>query len=205
MEQNDSARTGRLLLFWQQIWEAEALAPPDGAALLARYAEPARTYHNLEHLEEVLDWTRQAPVPEPHGVALALFYHDAIYDPRREDNEEASAALAQTELRRAGYTGIATVVELILATRHLTERPVLDPLQEWMVDIDLSILGAEPERFRRYHEDVRREYHWVPAPLYAAARRKVLQSFLSRPRIYATSYFHDRLEEAARRNLQGVL
>ena len=203
---------GRLLLFWDKLWQG---AGPDGERLLRAYAAPERAYHDLEHLEEVLDWSLGLPLaPERlRPLQIALFYHDAVYDPRRQDNEEASAALAQRELRQVGYDQIATVAELILATRHLQPPDPLpggsatgdSPLQDWMVDVDLSILGAEPARFFRYHEDVRREYAWVPELLYRHQRAQVLRGFLNRARIYRTDYFHERLERQARQNLQAAL
>ena len=70
-----------------------------------------------------------------------------------------------------------------------------------LVDIDLSILGADEATYRQFEQDVRREYKWVPGPLFRRTRRKILQSFLDRQSIYSTAAFRDRLEEPARRNL----
>ena len=64
-----------------------------------------------------------------------------------------------------------------------------------LVDIDLSILGAESMRFDEYENQVRAEYSWVPAFLFRSTRKKILQGFLARPSIYATAHFQQRLEK----------
>jgi predicted metal-dependent HD superfamily phosphohydrolase len=71
-----------------------------------------------------------------------------------------------------------------------------------LVDIDLSILGATPERFDEYEVQVRQEYAWVPGPLFRRKRGEILQAFLVRPSIYSMPWFRQRLEAQARSNLQ---
>jgi predicted metal-dependent HD superfamily phosphohydrolase len=70
-----------------------------------------------------------------------------------------------------------------------------------MLDIDLSILGRCPDRFTEYTEQIRREYSWVPEPLYREKRTEILEGFLRRKRIYQTGEFAGRLEGQARANL----
>jgi predicted metal-dependent HD superfamily phosphohydrolase len=95
------------------------------------------------------------------------------------------------------------VRELVLATRHNTTPE--SPDARLMVDIDLSILGASWPRFDEYEAQVRREYSWVPDPAFRNARVKILRAFLDRPSVYATDFFRERLEAAARSNLAGSL
>ena len=80
--------------------------------------------------------------------------------------------------------------------------PPLDPDARLLVDIDLAILGAAPERFDEYEVQVRQEYAWVPGPLFRRKRREILQGFLDRPCIYTTEPFRTRFELQARSNLQ---
>jgi len=169
--------------------------------VLDAYSDPRRGYHNLEHLEEVLDWSDRVPLASEQKDLLqrALFYHDAVYDSHRGDNEPASADWALRDLGEAGRE----LVPLILDTRH-SQEPTSE-LGRWMVDIDLAILGADPERFERYQQGVRAEYAWVPGWLYGRKRRQILKGFLRRPRIFATEFFHSRLESQARHNLTAAL
>ena len=89
---------------------------------------------------------------------------------------------------------------LIMATCHAA-LPDSDDAR-LLVDIDLSILGADPERFDEYEVQVRQEYSWVPGVLFRRKRREILQGFLARPRLYETDWFEQRLEAQARSNLQ---
>lgn len=74
-----------------------------------------------------------------------------------------------------------------------------------LVDIDLSILGAAPERFDAYELEIRAEYAWVPEVLFRATRRKILAEFLQQPSIYSTIEFRQNLEASARANLARSL
>ena len=198
---SDSPRQEKLRQKWRNLCPQ---LPCEG--LLQAYLDSRRGYHNLEHLEEVLDWVPGLPVgpSESRLLQLALFYHDAVYLSRRSDNEAASAAWARRDLGgMLSSTELDEVEALILDTCH--GRAPHNALGAWMVDIDLAVLGSGWERFERYHRDVRKEYSWVPWFLYRLKRRQVLRGFLQRPRIFATDYFADRLEARARENLSRVL
>jgi predicted metal-dependent HD superfamily phosphohydrolase len=90
-----------------------------------------------------------------------------------------------------------------MATKHIAVPLGIDA--EVLVDVDLGILGADPERFDEYERQVRKEYAWVPAPLYRRERRRVLQEFSSRPTIYFTEQFRLSHEVRARENIARSL
>lgn len=191
---------------WQRAWRGVG-AVGDGLAwcerLLACYQEPHRHYHTLQHLGECLAAFDQARAlaPHPDEIALALWFHDAIYDVKRSDNEARSADWAREALLDAEVEcAIADRVHaLIMATRH--DAVPADADAQLLVDIDLGILGADTARFAEYEAQIRREYAFVPGWLFRRKRRAILQGFLERPRLYTTPYFHDRLETRARENL----
>lgn len=192
---------------WHETWTQLGLPAPADAVLdglLARYREPQRHYHTLQHLEECFagyDQLRDS-MHHPGEVALALWFHDAVYDPRRGDNEALSADLAADTLRKAGAgEALATrVAALIMATQgHAATAD--DPDCAALLDIDLGILGAAPARFVEYERQIRAEYAHVPDEAYRIGRARVLDGFARRARIYETARFHALYEEAARRNL----
>jgi predicted metal-dependent HD superfamily phosphohydrolase len=192
---------------WRRAWPAVGASGSGEAlrdSLVARYGEPGRAYHTVQHLQECLGWfERVADIAEhPAEVELALWFHDAVYDVRRHDNEERSADLARESLLAAGVAPevAGRVASLVLATRHSAQPSGRD--EQVLVDIDLAILGAEPARFAEYDHQIREEYAFVPPELYRSKRREVLQAFLDRPRLYATEPMHAALEQAARRNLR---
>lgn len=198
--------TTMVLARWAEPWQALGLEVRMElqAELRHRYSEPHRAYHTLHHVAECLQLLQQA---RGLGLAsaeleLALWFHDAIYDPRRSDNEVRSASWAQRELRRAGAPiGLQDrVVALVMVTTH-SEAPQTED-EALMSDIDLAILGSGPARFDEYERQVRREYQHVPLRQYRAARRKLLIDFVERPHIYLTPEFRDSREASARANLQ---
>jgi predicted metal-dependent HD superfamily phosphohydrolase len=191
---------------WQRAWGAVGAVGDDGlrVELSRRYSEPHRSYHTLQHLAECLAALEPALglAEHPGEVELALWFHDAVYDPRAEDNESRSADLAARALLDAGVPPeVADRVRgLILATRHAEPPATAD--EQILVDVDLSILGAPPPRFDEYERQVRREYAWAPDDLFRGGRRAILQGFLGRPHIYGTPHFREALEARARENLR---
>lgn len=194
---------------WRRAW-AGIGAVGEGGALFAQlkaaYAEPQRHYHTLQHLGECLAAfdNVQAQAEHPHEVELALWFHDAIYDIKGHDNEQRSADWARDALREAGVAAASAqrVHDLVMATRHTAVPSGRD--EQLLVDIDLSILGAERMRFDEYEQQIRKEYAYVPGFLFRRKRREILKGFLDRPAIYSTPHFHDALEARARDNLRRV-
>ncbi len=138
-------------------------------------------------------------------MEIALWFHDAIHEVRRGDNEQNSAQWAVRALSAAGLAAdaIERVREMILATRHAVLPAAGD--QSLLVDIDLSILAAEWSRFAEYEAQVRMEYGWVPTWLYRYKRRALLRGFLRRPAIYSTMQLRAEHEARARRNIERSL
>lgn len=196
-----------LLANWTEARSALGIAAPDEALCLElqrRYAEPQRRYHTMQHLGECLAWfeREKALAERPGEVALALWFHDAIYDVHAHDNEARSADWARNALLHAGANEDAAerIHALVMATRHDAVPKGRDA--ELLIDIDLSILGAEPARFAEYERQVHAEYAFVPDEVRRPRRRAILQRFLDRQAIYATPRMHALLEARARINLQ---
>jgi predicted metal-dependent HD superfamily phosphohydrolase len=195
---------------WLRAWRGVG-ATGDGKAisqaLLARYNEPHRKYHTIQHLAECLETFDQMSqlALHPAAVEMALWFHDAIYDLKRSDNEERSAQWANTVLRVACASSETAerVASLVMATKHACAPATPD--EQVLVDIDLAILGANEQRFAEYERQIRDEYAFVPDNLFRRKRQAILQSFLQRPRIYSTAHFHMVFEQAARSNLQRAV
>lgn len=183
--------------------------------LVAAYSEPHRTYHSLEHVADVVSKAAECSTPTRslRTVVWALLWHDAVYDPRSKTNEADSvvlAARAADALRASGVVDVPDAAEtqrLIMLTCHSAPSPDprVDPDGAVLIDADLSILGAAPERFARYDADIRAEYAHMPDEAFTTGRAAVLRSFLSRGRIFATDEFHGCLEGQARANLRAAL
>lgn len=194
---------------WLQTWKELGAAPAAGLfdELISRYSEPHRRYHSVRHLEECfakLDEVRSL-AEHPGEIELALWFHDAIYDTHRQDNEARSADWARSSLLDAGGSGIAgdRFHALVLITRHAALPQGTDA--QILVDVDLSILGANAERFDEYEQQIREAYRWVPEFVFRRKRKAILEEFLARPTIFNTRHFIERYEQQARSNLPRSL
>lgn len=194
---------------WHAAWQSLGTVAPEGllAKLQESYAEPHRAYHTLQHIQECLaqfDEVRRL-ADHPEEIEIALWFHDAIYNPHRSNNETLSAEWAREAILQGGAEPGAAerVHDLIIVTQHEAEPAGNDACL--LVDVDLSILGAEPGRFDKYEQQVREEYRWVPESMFRKSRGKILRGFLDRQYIYRTDHFADRLERQARTNLARSL
>jgi len=193
---------------WNGLWHSLGGSAPSGsfAELDAAYGDAGRHYHGAAHIEACLGhldrWCHLAG--DAALVELALWTHDLVYDTRRQDNEVASAERACQWLEEAGLGEKAPALrEMILATCH-QESPA-DADATLVVDIDLSILGTDETVYAAYEAAVRREYAWVPEPLFRAGRARLLRQLLDAPVLYHHAPLAAQWQVPARRNLQAAL
>lgn len=206
------ACAGAMRPHWLKLLARYDVAPVAAAPLfellVAAYTSPDRHYHNLEHLDEVFRSAgRLATITDDTGpLNLAIWFHDAVYDPRAKDNEARSADLAVNLLGPVGVPAwvLDRVVRMIRETAHRPgDPPPADRHTAVLLDADLAVLGSPPERYNRYAADIRKEYGWVPDADYRAGRAAVLETFLARPRIYTTDLLFQEIEPRARENMRA--
>ena len=180
------------------------------ADLVARHGEPGRHHHDFDHASDVVDavLALHSPGDDWAVAVLAAWYHDAVYDPTaaRGMNEGASAVLASEMLGALGVTltALGSITRLICLTA--THAPsATDRAGALLCDADLSVLGADDDRYDRYVCDVRAEYAHVDDASWIEGRRAVLRRFLDRPQIFRTVDGRDRWEASARANISREL
>lgn len=169
------------------------------------YSEPKRYYHNMNHLQFMLrEMTLIEDILEhPDSFKFSIFYHDIVYNAKRKDNEKKSAELAQERLAEIEFPQIEKVKKQIEATaQHASSG---DNDINFLLDIDLGILGQESSVYWEYTKNVRKEYSMYPYFLYKKGRKSVILHFLKMEQIYSTAYFHAKYESQARLNLQNEL
>jgi predicted metal-dependent HD superfamily phosphohydrolase len=176
--------------------------------LCASYSEPHRRYHTLAHLTALFDCL------EVHGeeigdgprVAFACWYHDIVYDARRQDNEAKSAERAMKELDDLGADAKlkSHVVQLILATKDHSKGG-RDYDDDIFLDADLVILAAPEDAYRDYAKNVRAEYAHVDEQAWKTGRGAFLKKLSTAPRIFRTGIFEGEYAEQARKNIAWEL
>jgi predicted metal-dependent HD superfamily phosphohydrolase len=194
---------------WHRAWRgigAQSEGDALRVALMAAWREPQRRYHTLQHLGECVDLLEQVGALAAHRaeVEVGLWFHDAVYDVQRSDNEARSAEWLRGAARADGIAGdvVERICALIMATRHAALPSGVDA--QLLVDIDLAILAAAEPRFAEYERQIRAEYAFVPEATFRLRRRTVLAGFLARERIYSTARLHDELEARARANIAAA-
>ncbi|MEX5720129.1 HD domain-containing protein [Geodermatophilus maliterrae] len=182
-------------------------ARTEWAAVVAAWGEPHRRYHDLHHLAAVLGLVGQlsAAADDPAAVALAAWYHDVVYDPRRDDNEQVSA-----ERARAGLRGLLPdarldeVVRLVLLTAGHDPAPG-DANGAVLCDADLAVLAGPPESYAAYASAVRAEFGHLSDEVFTAGRIAVLEHLLALPALYRLPAVAADWEPRARANLTAEL
>ena len=207
-----SARSDDLVSRWIGLVGDTLEAREHGTDLIGRWGEPHRRYHDLAHLRSVLDHVDALVGAEPtissdaDAVRLAAFFHDAVYDPNRPDNETSSARLAAEVLDHLGVSDprVREVSRLVLltATHQVSAE---DGNGALLCDADLAVLASDPETYAAYAVAVREEYSHVPEPMFRAGRAKILEALLAHDVIYRSTSGRSWWEEAARRNVQAEL
>ncbi len=176
-------------------------------ALQRAYDEPGRHYHTGAHINAclaLLDAHREL-AHDFRVVELALWFHDAVYDPRASNHEARSASWATgfMQLHGAPEAAVNDVEGAILATRHDTEPESSD--HALVVDLDLCILGSDEVTFAAFEDAIRAEYLWVPIAIFRDRRAEILEGFLRRASIYHHATIRERREERARANLTSTI
>lgn len=192
---NNAIKLAKVKALWQDI--------------AVRYNETQRAYHSLQHIQQLFSQFEKIKhqLHEPHIIALALYYHDVIYDPRRSDNELKSAEYAVEALK--GYLSAEQcqhIYALIMmtATHELHECLDTDTVSDaaYFLDMDLSILGTPWSEYQVYAQAVRQEYRHIANEDYRTGRIAVLQKLLAHPVLYLTAYYHNHFEVQARDNIK---
>jgi len=165
-----------------------------------RYLEPHRHYHTLGHIqfgfsEYFKFFDKMSPI-----TFFAWVYHDAVYEPTRDDNEARSAMVFEKDNPVLGFDveDADKIISLILSTTH-TEHTNL------VTDIDLAGLGLPPEEYDENTRLIRVEYNFASDEMWKAGRLAFLKRFLARPQLYFSPQFAGAYTLLARENMQREL
>ncbi|SDO43938.1 Predicted metal-dependent phosphohydrolase, HD superfamily [Klenkia soli] len=163
-------------------------ARTEWAAVVAAWAEPHRSYHDLAHLAAVLGLAGELAghAADPTAVALAAWYHDVAYDPTASDNEEVSAQRAEVGLR--GLVPDDRLAEVARLVRLTAGHDPADDDADGAVlcDADLAVLASPPAAYAAYASAVRAEYGHLDDATFTAGRTAVLESLLALPALFRT-------------------
>jgi predicted metal-dependent HD superfamily phosphohydrolase len=161
------------------------------------YNSQGRYHHVISHVHDMLDLLRNTHPKRLGPMVFAIWYHDAVYDPTRTDNEEKSAELM--------FRDFGSVIDpdelnfsksLILASKHMFPSIYMEHDHALMIDLDLYVL-SRTHSYSTYAQNIRNEYIHVSGEEFRRGRITFLKRTLSNP-IY--KHF-TRLEQEARSNI----
>lgn len=141
-------------------------------SVLKRYEEHHRYYHTTTHLLDVVLQLSKLDHFDDE-LFLAAVYHDAIYDPQANDNEERSAALFLAEAKSASLNKLQmdSINILILDTK--THKPSIEKSQ-LLIKADLSILEQPLSKLIEYEHQIFKEFQFVDYKVYQPKRIEIL-------------------------------
>lgn len=194
-----------LYRYWQAAWPD---APPGLAeSVLEAWQTKGRHYHTHQHLIEMLEGLEANKHRAQYldEIIMAIFFHDAVYNPKAHDNEARSAAWATEALSNGRWPdeAIGRITQMILKTIGHTQPETND--EALFLDLDLMILGTTPQRFSEYERQIRSEYRWVPGFIYRKERGKILKMFEAAQPLFHTEEIQKTHEKSAHRNLSKTL
>lgn len=143
-----------------------------------RWCERQRVWHGPEHLLRMLDEIGTMPASDERDVLfLTAVYHDAIYDPRAANNEEASATPLLSHAADPQSTVIVRAAEIIVASKWT--KPAETTLEERFFALDSYQLADDCPLHERlaYERAIFREYQWANWEIYVEKRREFLENW----------------------------
>ncbi|OHD17808.1 MAG: hypothetical protein A2086_12635 [Spirochaetes bacterium GWD1_27_9] len=196
-----------LFNYWYVILEKYNISDEKIKAIIfnlkLKYTEIHRYYHNLSHINSFFNiiFKYKSKITDFESMFYACCFHDIIYDPKANDNEEKSALFATDLLKNLNIPQkiIDNTISLILSTK--THKPQNDNFDtKIFLDADLSIFSSNLIKYIFYSKSIKKEYSFVENKKYKEGRKKVLQTFLEKNKIYYTEEFYKK-EKTARRNI----
>jgi predicted metal-dependent HD superfamily phosphohydrolase len=174
--------------------------------LLTAYGEKHRFYHTTDHILNLFHILDDLNLSISHKnkkkLYFAILFHDIVYDPKSKENEEKSneAWILFAKENKIISEITMDVSSMILATKKHIKKS--DFITNLFLDLDLSVLGSEPNDFNLYEKNIRLEYYFVPDSIYAIERSKVMKSLITE---YYTYLMEEKFGKRRTENLLGYI
>lgn len=147
--------------------------------LLSMWNESHRYYHNLDHLNDLISQINENrskySQKEYEKLILTALFHDSIYDPMKNDNEEKSAQFFESCLQDKN-SDTEEIKQMILDTKTHT---ATTPLSEKFNQLDMSIVESDFDKLVEWETGIYNEYKSYGEE-YKEGRLKFLESLLDK-------------------------
>jgi pantetheine-phosphate adenylyltransferase len=148
--------------------------------LLSMWNESHRAYHNQNHLLDLINQINENKSKfESHKdyekMVLCALFHDCVYDPMRNDNEEKSAEFFVNCCQEKNQD-ILDIKQMILDTKT---HESTTPLSEEFNQLDMNIVERDFDQLLEWENGIREEYKPY-GEMYKTGRLKFLESLLDK-------------------------
>lgn len=155
--------------------------------ILGMWNESHRSYHTLDHLNDIIkqiDENKYAFTDiQYEKLILTALFHDCVYDPMKQDNEEKSAEFFLKCCEDKTNRDIQDIYQIILDTK--THEPS-NRLSSNFIQFDMNVItNGTFEQLLEWEKGIAEEYKGYGNDAYKEGRIKFLESLLNKhPYIY---------------------
>jgi len=148
--------------------------------LLSMWNESHRTYHNQNHLLDLLNQINENKSKfESHKdyekMILCALFHDCIYNPMSNDNEEKSAEFFMNCCQEKNQD-VLDIKQMILDTKT---HESTTPLSEEFNQLDMNIVERDFNQLLEWENGIHEEYK-AYGDMYKMGRLQFLESLLDK-------------------------
>ncbi len=152
----------------------------DYNVLLAMWNESHRAYHTQNHLLDLIEQINEnksqyKSQKDYDKMILCALFHDCVYDPMRNDNEEKSAEFFMNCCQEKNQD-ILDIKQMILDTKT---HEATTPLSEKFNELDMNIVERDFNQLLEWERGIREEYK-AYGDMYKMGRIQFLESLLDK-------------------------
>jgi predicted metal-dependent HD superfamily phosphohydrolase len=147
------------------------------AELLDRWKEPHRKYHSVSHLQDLVEQIqhhRNLTTIQQEMLLLTALYHDVIYNPEANNNEEASAEF----FLEAINDPLPYHWQIAFMIYDTTHHKPSSPLSALFSEMDMSIVTRPYKDLLEWEHGIQYEYSFLPIDTYIEKRTAFLQQMV---------------------------
>ena len=149
--------------------------------VLSMWNESHRSYHNLNHLNDLISQINENrskfSESEYEKLMLSAIFHDIVYDPSSSTNEEDSANFLMECVVDKSNKDILEVKQMILDTK--THNSTTN-LSESFNYYDMNIVERDFDQLLDWEKGISEEFSVYPKEKYKEGRLKFLESLLDK-------------------------
>ncbi len=149
--------------------------------VLSMWNESHRSYHNLNHLNDLISQINENKSKfsekEYEKLILSAIFHDIVYDPSSSTNEEDSTNFLMECVVDKSNEDILEVRQIILDTNNHNSTT---NLSESFNNYDMNIVERDFEQLLEWEKGIRLEFSVYTKEQYKEGRLNFLESLLDR-------------------------